>query len=89
MHAKQLPLMVRIQMVETNLNHLNRSKANIETRIKLVERGIAEMMESPEKLDRQQFLEYLEESHNNIKEKINALENWLVDVGAPGWGTKL
>jgi len=89
MHAKQLPMNDRIKIAEASLSYLNRQKEIIETRIKLFELGISEMYESQAKLDREQALEHIEMEHDNIKEKIYAIENWLVEIGAPGWGTKL
>lgn len=88
MHARQLPLPTRIRLAEFALSHLNTMKADLEHRIHNMERGIAEMYESQEKIDRELALEHLETEHDSLKERINALEDWLIDVAAPGWGTQ-
>lgn len=79
----------QIMLCEAALAALHPLQREYERHIKLLSNGIEEMYDSPEKVRAIERLGEDEIDLENIKEKIKAVETWLVDVGAKGWGIKL
>lgn len=89
MTDRHLPLALQISLTKEGLKSLSIAKAQIERRMMLTERGINEMYDSEAKTCAWERYSELEVDLENVKEKIKANEDWLVDVGAKGWGIKI
>lgn len=79
----------KIMLCEAALAALHPLRKEHERWIRVVGIGIEGMYDSEQKTRAIERLGEYEIDLENVKEKIKAIEDWLVDVGAKGWGIKI
>lgn len=85
----QFPHSIQVKLAQEGLKSLLVAKAKHEQILAHMYDLAADHENTPEYEKYSERIETHEIDLNNIKEKIYAIENWLIDVGAPGWAKKL